>query len=180
LRLGHSTVKRRTHQLANRPDMICHATKLHGRGDAQRLMDATKIVMGHIEPNCRLMVFKFFAERVGQSREPALLHPQAQITGWSGPLHSRPKWWGKLVIELIYDTLDPDVAEWLKTHKPLPNARWFQQLSENYGVRKLASRCYEVIGMAKECMNMRELPDKVAMHYGREPVQLRLYLPKIR
>ena len=34
-----------------------------------------------------------------------------RLTNWSGPLHSRPRWWGKLVIELIYDTLDPDVAK---------------------------------------------------------------------
>lgn len=100
-----------------------------------------------------------------------------RLTGWSGSLHSRPKWWGKLVIELIYDTLDPDVAEYLKTHKPPPGVRWFQQLTDNYGARQLVSRCYEVIGMAKTCTNMRELRDRVALHYGREPVQLRLYLP---
>lgn len=38
-----------------------------------------------------------------------------RLTNWQGSLHSRPKWWGKLVIELIYDTLDPDVAN---TSKP--------------------------------------------------------------
>lgn len=99
-----------------------------------------------------------------------------RLTGWSGPLHSRPKWWGKLVIELIYDTLDPDVAEYLRNNKPPPGIRWFQQLNENHGVRQLVSRCYEVIGMSKECRNMRELRDKVARHYGKRPVQLRLYV----
>jgi hypothetical protein len=37
-----------------------------------------------------------------------------RLTGWKGNLHSRPKWWGKLVIEMIYDTQDPDIAEYLK------------------------------------------------------------------
>jgi hypothetical protein len=100
-----------------------------------------------------------------------------RLTGWHGTLHSRPKWWGKLVIELIYDTLDPDAAEYLKTHKPPPGVKWFQQLTENYGVRLLVSRCYEVIGMSKACMNMRELRDRVAQHYGKRPFQFRLYLP---
>lgn len=100
-----------------------------------------------------------------------------RLTGWQGSLNSRPKWWGKLVIELIYDTLDPDVAEYLKNNKPPPGVRWHRQLTENIGVRALVSRCYEVIGMAKECHDMRELRDKVARHYGRQVVQFSLSLP---
>lgn len=100
-----------------------------------------------------------------------------RLTGWQGSLQQRPKWWGKLVIELIYDTLDPDIAEYLKTNKPPKGAKWHQQLSENVGVRALVSRCYEVIGMAKDCHDMRELREKVARHYGRELVQLSLALP---
>ena len=100
-----------------------------------------------------------------------------RLTGWRGSLHSRPKWWGKLVIELIYDTLDPDVAEYLKANKPPPGVKWFQQLDENIGVRQLVSRCYEVVGMAKSCTNLRELRDRVALHYGKESVQFQMYLP---
>jgi hypothetical protein len=76
-----------------------------------------------------------------------------------------------------YDTLDPDVAEYLKNNKPPPGVRWHRQLTENIGVRALVSRCYEVIGMAKECRDMRELRDKVACHYGRQVVQFSLSLP---
>jgi hypothetical protein len=101
-----------------------------------------------------------------------------RLTGWKGSLHSRPKWWGKLVIEMIYDTLDPDVAEYIKNHKPPMGIHWHRQLTENIGARQLVSRCYEVIGMAKTCQDMRELRDKVAEHYGRYPVQYRMYLPK--
>jgi hypothetical protein len=99
-----------------------------------------------------------------------------RLTHWQGALHNRPKWWGKLVIELIYDTLDPDVAEYLKSHKPAPDVRWHQQLTENYGVRQLVSRCYEIVGMAKPCRELRELRQKVAEHYGKKPVQFLLYL----
>jgi hypothetical protein len=100
-----------------------------------------------------------------------------RLTGWQGTLRSRPKWWGKLVIEMIYETLDPDVATYLKENKPPPGVHWHRQLSENIGVRSLVSRCYEVIGMAKECQNIRELREKVAVHYGRRVVQLSLSLP---
>lgn len=103
-----------------------------------------------------------------------------RLTGWKGSLNSRPKWWGKLVIELIYDTLDPDVANYLKNNRPPPGIHWHRNLTENIGVRALVSRCYEVIGMAKECTDIRELRDKVARHYGRQMVQfsLPLYPPR--
>lgn len=100
-----------------------------------------------------------------------------RITNWQGSLHNRPKWWGKLVIELIYDTFDPDVADYLKNNKPPAGAKWHQQLTENYGVRQLVSRCFEIIGVAKTCETIKELRNKVALHYGKEPVQLTIYLP---
>lgn len=101
-----------------------------------------------------------------------------RLTNWQGSLHSRPKWWGKLVIEMIYDTLDPDVAAYLKENKPKQGEHWHRQLTENLGVRQLVSRCYEVVGMAKTCHDMRELREKVAEHYGNQTVQFTLSLPK--
>lgn len=100
-----------------------------------------------------------------------------RLTGWKGSLHSRPKWWGKLVIELIYETLDPDVAAYLKQNKPPAGVRWHSQLTENYGARQLVSRCFEIVGMAKDCHTINELRSKVALHYGKEPVQITMYLP---
>ncbi|MFU5477209.1 P63C domain-containing protein [Pseudomonas aeruginosa] len=103
-----------------------------------------------------------------------------RLTNWAGPLHSRPKWWGKLVIELIYDTLDPDVAKYLRENKPPAGTHWHRQLTADVGARQLVSRCFEVIGMAKPCTHIRELRDKVAEHYGRKTVQLTLTLPVAR
>lgn len=99
-----------------------------------------------------------------------------RLTGWKTPLQSRPKWWGKLVTELIYDTLDTDVATYLKENKPPPGVRWHSQLTENVGVRQLVSRCFEVIGMAKTCDDIHELRQRVAQHYGKRPVQFTMFL----
>lgn len=99
-----------------------------------------------------------------------------RLTNWKTPLQTRPKWWGKLVTELIYDTLDTDVAMYLKENKPAPGVKWHQQLTENYGIRQLVSRCYEVIGMAKTCDDIHELRQRVARHYGKRPVQLTMFL----
>lgn len=103
-----------------------------------------------------------------------------RLTNWQGPLHSRPKWWGHLVNELIYQALDPDVAKYLKENKPKPfhGQNYHQWLSEDVGLKALIPHIYKIIGMAEGCHDMRELRDKVAARYGRRLVQLTLSLPQ--
>ena len=74
-----------------------------------------------------------------------------RLTGWQGKLHSRPKWWGRLVIELIYD-LDPDVAEYIKTHKPPAGVHWHRHPTDNVGVPQLVSR------LLRGCRHGEDLP----------------------
>ena len=102
-----------------------------------------------------------------------------RLTGWSGQLNRRPKYWGKLVMELIYGKLDPDVAEWLKTNAPAPRRgrNYHQWLSNQYGLQRLIQHIWMIIGMAKTCQTMRELRDRVAEQYGQTPVSVRRYLP---
>jgi len=97
-----------------------------------------------------------------------------RLTGWKTPLSKRPKWWGKLVIELIYDTLDPDIAKYLRENKPPDGVHWHRQMTEHKGVRALVSRCYEIIGMAKSCKSMQELKYKVNLHYKTGELQFQL------
>lgn len=103
-----------------------------------------------------------------------------RLTGWQGSLHSRPKWWGKLVMELIYHAFDPDVARYLKENKPPPykGQNYHQWMTQDVGLRHLIPHIHQVIGIARTCKDMRELRDKVAEEFGREPVQLTMYLPK--
>ena len=103
-----------------------------------------------------------------------------RLTNWKGSLHSRPKWWGHLVNELIYEALDPDVADYLKKNKPKPfhGQNYHQWLSEDVGLKALIPHIYKVIGMAENCHDMRELRDRVARKYGRKLVQLTLSLPQ--
>jgi hypothetical protein len=98
-----------------------------------------------------------------------------RLTNWQGPLSSRPKYWGKLVIELIYDTLDADVAKFLRENRPPPGVHWHRNLTENHGVKALVSRCYEIVGLAKSCQTMGELRKKVAHHYGKQGLLLSVF-----
>lgn len=103
-----------------------------------------------------------------------------RLTNWKGPIHSRPKWWGHLVNELIYQALDPDIAEYLKRNKPKPfhGQNYHQWMSEDVGLKALIQHIYKVIGMGDGCTDMRELRDKVAKRYGRGLIQFTLSLPR--
>lgn len=174
----HPRMTNRQRQMAVNASMFLSACAKIG---LEALIDeATGYQYDRAEDALQVKLRAFIAEelRAWEKTFPDELWAEfGRLTGWSGSLHSRPKWWGKLVIEMIYDTLDPDIAEFLKTNKPPAGVRWHRQLTENIGVRALVSRCYEVIGMAKTCYNMRELRDKVAQHYGRQVFQFTLSLP---
>ena len=103
-----------------------------------------------------------------------------RLTNWKGSLHRRPKWWGQLVMELIYHALDPDVAKYLKDNKPKPygGRNYHQWMTEDVGLRNLIPHIHQVIGIARTCSDIKELKEKVAEQYGREPVQLTMYLRK--
>lgn len=105
-----------------------------------------------------------------------------RLTRWKGPIHSRPKYWGKLVMELVYEYLDNDVAEWLKKHAPEPRAgrNYHQWLSGQYGLKKLTEHIWMLIGLASACHDMPELRQRMAEKFGREGIQLTLYLPPPR
>src|SRR5437879_2610856 len=91
-----------------------------------------------------------------------------RLTNWKGSLHSRPKYWGNLVMEIIYGYLDADVAQWLREHAPKPQRgqNYHQWLSEQYGLRKLVEHIWKVIGVASTCQNMDELRKKMRDLYG--------------
>lgn len=102
-----------------------------------------------------------------------------RLTGWKGSVSQRPKYWGKLVMELVYGYLDPDVAEWLKTNAPAPRAgkNYHQWLSSQFGLQRLIEHIWKLIGIAQTCETMSDLRDRMAELHGKQAVQLRLYLP---
>ena len=103
----------------------------------------------------------------------------ARLTRWRGTVSQRPKYWGRLVMELVYEYLDADVARWLKENAPAPRhgQNYHQWLSSQYRLRKLVEHIWMLIGVARTCTSMTELRDRMAGLNGKSPFQLRLYLP---
>jgi hypothetical protein len=102
-----------------------------------------------------------------------------RLTNWRGATNSqRPKYWGKLVNELIYGYLDRDVAEWLKSNAPKPRhgQNYHQWLTGQYGLKKLTEHIWMVIGMARACNTMGELRQRMAEQFGRQQVQLTMFV----
>src|SRR5665213_2286816 len=94
-----------------------------------------------------------------------------RLTKWKGSLHSRPKYWGNLVMELIYEYLDADVAQWLRDNapKPLKGQNYHQWMTEQYGLKRLIEHIWKVIGLASGCEDMKELKYKMQEIYGKAP-----------
>lgn len=106
-----------------------------------------------------------------------------RLTQWNAPILSqRPKYWGKLIMELVYEYLDKDVADWLRDNAPKPQKgqNYHQWLTSQYGLKKLIEHIWMLIGVAKSCESMMELRDKMARLFGRERYQLSLFLPPPR
>lgn len=102
-----------------------------------------------------------------------------RLTGWKGSVTQRPKYWGHLVNELIYEYLDPDVATWLRQNAPTPRhgQNYHQWLSSQYGLKKLVEHIWMLIGVARTCQHMTELRQRMAEMSGKVGVQFTLYLP---
>lgn len=100
-----------------------------------------------------------------------------RLTNWQGPLHLRPQWWGKLVNELIYEALDQEVADYLKSNKPSPRygKNYHQWFSDDFGVNRLREHISMVIGLAMGSRTMPELRKRVAHKFKGEPMQEYLY-----
>lgn len=102
-----------------------------------------------------------------------------RLTGWKGTVSQRPKYWGILVNELVYEYLDADVFRWLKDNAPAPRhgQNYHQWLSAQYGLKKLVEHIWMLIGVARTCETMTDLRDRMAQMNGKIPIQYRLYLP---
>lgn len=100
-----------------------------------------------------------------------------RLTGWQGGISSRPKYWGKLVMELIYGYLDEDVAKWLKDNAPAPRSgqNYHQWLSSQYGLKKLTEHIWLVIGVASTCNTMSQLREQMAFKFDKVPIQLTIF-----
>lgn len=99
-----------------------------------------------------------------------------RLTNWSN-LKKRPKYWGKLVNEFIYEALDEDIAKYLQTEKPpkYTGQRYHQWLEGDRGVKALTEHIWTVIGLAKTCNTVDDLRYEVNQAFSKNLFQPMLF-----
>lgn len=144
--------------------------------------EATGYQYDRAEDALRLKMRVFLEEEMRQWEKtfPDQLWTEfGRLTNWKGAVHSqRPRYWGKLVMELVYDYLDSDVATWLRENAPEPRKgqNYHQWLSSQYGLKRLTEHIWMVIGMAATCQTLPELRQRLAERFGKHPVQFTLFM----
>ena len=167
-------------QIAIRASMVLAAFAKNGIESA--IDEVTGYQYERAEDAIRVRLKQFLEEemRPWEKTFPDELWIQfGRLTRWRGPIHLRPKYWGKLVNELVYSYLDPDVYEWLRTHAPEPRhgRNYHQWLNAQHGLKRLVEHIWKLIGIATQCHDMRDLRQRMAEQHGREGVQFTMYLP---
>jgi len=130
----------------------------------------------YLRPEDALAIkLKLYLEEEMRKWEPTfpdqLWEQFGRLTKWKGRIHQRPKYWGKLVMKLIYEYLDPDVAQWLRDNAPKAQKgqNYHQWLTSQYGLRKLVEHIWVVIGIASTCQDIEELKREMERQYGKKP-----------
>ena len=70
------------------------------------------------------------------------------------------------------------MAQWLKENAPKPRGgqNYHQWLTSQYGLKKLVEHLWMLIGMASACHDMQELRSRMALKYGKQPMQLTIFV----
>ncbi|QTA88824.1 P63C domain-containing protein [Desulfonema magnum] len=97
-----------------------------------------------------------------------------RLTNWQGPLHSRPKYWGKLVTQIIYNTLSPEIANYLKHNRPSRSGKHHQWFTRDVGLKSLIPHIWQIIGIAKTCDTIEELREQANYQFGDGKLQMRM------
>lgn len=99
-----------------------------------------------------------------------------RLTNWTS-LKKRPRYWGRLVNEFVYEALDTDIAKYLQQNKPprITGKRYHQWLQEDRGIKALMEHIWTIIGLAKTCGNIDDLRFEINKHFSKDFFQDSLF-----
>jgi hypothetical protein len=77
-----------------------------------------------------------------------------------------PKRFGKYVMNFVYDTLDPDIADHLRENNPNPGgAKHHHQLFNDFGYKNLQDHVISVLGIMKASINLERFKENIAIAF---------------
>lgn len=88
-----------------------------------------------------------------------------------------PYRFGKYVMQFVYDTLDPDIADFLRKNNPNPGGhKHHHQLFNEVGYKDLMGHLMSVLGIMKASANMDRFKENIATAFPNARTQRRARL----
>lgn len=85
-----------------------------------------------------------------------------------------PKRFGKHVMQFIYDTLDPEIADFLRENNPNPGGnKHHHQKFTDFGHKALLDHLFTILGIAKASINMQRFKENLAFAYPNQRTRSR-------
>lgn len=82
------------------------------------------------------------------------------------PLAKFPKRFGKYVMQFVYDTLDPDIADYLRKNNQEPGGKkHHHQLFSDFGYNSLSQHILSILGIMKASPNMERFKENISIAY---------------
>lgn len=104
-----------------------------------------------------------------------------KLEGITPPIDNSPypKRFGKYVMQFAYDTLDPDVADYLRENNPNPGGKkHHHQLFNEFGYMNLQQHVMSVLGIMKASINLEKFKDNIAIAFPNAKTQRTIRLKK--
>lgn len=85
-----------------------------------------------------------------------------------------PKRFGKYVMQYVYDTLDPEIADYLRENNPTPaGKKHHHQKFTDFGYKALTDHLFSVLGIAKASINMDKFKENLSFAFPNARTQQR-------
>lgn len=92
-----------------------------------------------------------------------------------------PKRFGKYVMNYIYDTLDPDIADYLRDNNPQPaGTKHHHQLFNEFGYNNLQQHLMSVLGIMKASINLEKFKENIAIAFPNTKTRRAIRLNKVK
>lgn len=91
-----------------------------------------------------------------------------RLEGRTPPLLDEPypKRFGKYVMQYVYDTLDPDISDFLRKNNPKPQGKkHHHQKFTDFGYKSLTDHLFSVLGIAKASINMDKFKENLSFAF---------------
>lgn len=92
-----------------------------------------------------------------------------------------PKRFGKYVMHFVYDTLDPDISDYLRKNNPEPQGiKHHHQLFNEFGYNNLQQHLMSVLGIMKASINLDRFNENISIAFPNTKTRRAVRLNKIK